>query len=299
MLILEVTMRSRIIFIFLTFLFSVNLLAKGREFKGPIRVDFDDLAQHDEALVYLPSDYDEDNNYPLIISLHGLGANAYIQNTIFNFKEFITKRQFILVVPEGIVGMGGLRYWNATDFCCGKKQRTKTDDVKYITSIIEKMSDEFSIDPKKVHLFGHSNGGFMANRMACEAPHLFKSFVSVAGTTFLNPTKCKKDAPLSMLHIHGTVDNIVRYNGAKGMYPGAKETLYRWVERNNCKGEAKEQENKVFYYKPYKKHFLTKEENWQKCDKKTKVSLWTVENMSHMMRVNGPYLEKILDFFFD
>ncbi|MDH5581077.1 MAG: alpha/beta hydrolase-fold protein, partial [Bdellovibrionales bacterium] len=209
---------------------STSLFAK--DFQGPIREDFDDLGLHDDVLIYLPSDYNELKSYPLILSLHGLGASAYIQNITFNFKEFITQKQFILVVPEGMVGMGGLHYWNATDFCCGSRQRTKVDDVEYLSSVIEKMISNYSVNPKEVHLFGHSNGGFMANRLACDVPHLFKSFASFAGTTWLDPSKCKSSSALSMLHIHGNIDNIVVYDGIEGSYPGALETTQRWVKRN-------------------------------------------------------------------
>lgn len=285
-------MRYVILFLFF---FSSALFAKN--YLNPIREDFDDLGLHDDALVYLPKDYSKGKTYPLIISLHGLGANAYVQNITFNFKELVTKRQFILVVPEGMVGMGGLRYWNATDFCCGSRQSTKTDDVKYISSIIEKMISRYQVDANSVHLFGHSNGGFLANRMACDVPELFKSMASVAGTTFWDDKKCKSKSPVSMLHIHGTVDNIVLYNGIEDTYPGAKETTKRWVERNKCRGEVQRAQNEIFYYTPYNKFFVTKEENWKSCEDKSAVSLWTVENVSHMMRFNREYLERILDFF--
>ncbi len=284
-------MRWLFLFIFI----SSSLFAKGQ--RGPIREDFDDLGLHDPALVYLPSDYSKGKTYPLIISLHGLGANAYVHNITFNLKEFVTKRQFILVVPEGMVGMGGARYWNATDFCCGARQSTQTDHVKYITSIVEKMISYYRVNPSQIHLFGHSNGGFMVHRMACDAPELFESFASFSGVTFLDPQKCKKKSPLKMLHIHGTVDNVILYDGIENLYPGARKTAKRWVDRNGCHPKVKRSQNKIFYYKPYNKSFVTKEENWRDCNKNTSVSLWTIENVSHMMRVNSEYMERIVDFF--
>ncbi len=41
------------------------------------------------------------------------------------------------------------------------------DDTEYLVNLIDKIASSYPIDREKVYIFGHSNGGFMAHRMAC------------------------------------------------------------------------------------------------------------------------------------
>ena len=91
---------------------------KIQKFNGPYWHDFDFVNKRGKSIVYLPEDYDAKKKYPLLISLHGFGGGANLQNTLFDFRPLTTKMQFILINPDGLKGTGGLRFWNASDFCC-------------------------------------------------------------------------------------------------------------------------------------------------------------------------------------
>ena len=65
------------------------------------------------------------------------------------------------------------------------------DDVGYLSGLIAEAEQTYNIDPKRVYLIGHSNGGFMSFRMACEASELITAIVSLAGSTFENPADCQ------------------------------------------------------------------------------------------------------------
>ena len=51
-------------------------------------------------------------------------------------------------------------------------------DVVHVQDV-DAIEAEYNIDPRRIHLIGHSNGGFMCHRMACEAPDMFASVVSL------------------------------------------------------------------------------------------------------------------------
>ena len=133
----------------------------------------------------------------------------------------------------------GNRFWNATDACCNF-DRAAVDDVAYLTDVIAEIQAELAIDPKRIALVGHSNGGFMSYRMACEQADLVSAIVSLAGATFADPADCAPSEPVSVVQIHGTADDVILYEGggpftdATGPYPGAETTAEIWATYDGC-----------------------------------------------------------------
>ena len=126
------------------------------------------IGQDRPADVLIPFDYTTSTRYPLIISLHGFGATGFLEAAYMGFIERIDKQQYVLVTPDGTENLEGQRFWNATPACCAPSDNL-VDDVAYIRSLIVEAAATYSIDVSRISLFGHSNGGFMALRMACEA----------------------------------------------------------------------------------------------------------------------------------
>ena len=56
------------------------------------------------------------------------------------------------------------------------------DDVGYLESVIDAVGNLYPVDRSRVFLTGHSNGGMMTYRFACEHPELIAGAASVAGT---------------------------------------------------------------------------------------------------------------------
>jgi polyhydroxybutyrate depolymerase len=187
------------------------------------------------AQVHIPSDYTTTTRYPLIIVLHGFGANGFVQALYLGLDTRVDPKQYVLVVPDGTKNEEGDQFWNATPACCARfPGDEEVDDVAYIRSLIVEAAATYSIDPTRIGLIGHSNGGFMALRMACEASDLVTSVVSLAGSTFVDDAKCAPaDHPVSVLAMHGDADDIVQYEGT-AFYPGARETIRRFAAHAGC-----------------------------------------------------------------
>lgn len=298
-------MKSRFCSLYLCFLFLLSGASFGVDFNGPFRQELDGHEDRDPFLYYLPS-YDKkqkelEPGWPLIISLHGVASNPYAQNKIFNFKEMSVEKDFILAVPHGSKGGLGVRYWNATDFCCGRNQNPK-DDVKYLNDLIDHMLNNYPINPKRVFIVGHSNGGFMAHRLACEIPEKIKGIVSFAGSNFKDFSKCKNKEPISVLQIHGTNDQLVKYHGT-AMYPGANEVTEWWKNKNSCSDDSY-QEFTMDGFDPlevnqFSLDYTTSVREWNSCSNKTKTALWTIKNGQHVHKFNADFLTKIVKFLFD
>jgi polyhydroxybutyrate depolymerase len=193
------------------------------------------------AQVQIPSDYTTTTRYPLIIVLHGFGANGGPQSIYLGLNTRVDSKQYVLVVPDGTENADGKKFWNATPACCAASQEEfQVDDVAYIRSLIEEAAANYSIDPARIGLIGHSNGGFMSLRMACEASDLVTSVVSLAGSTFADDASCAPAThPVSVLAMHGDADDTILYDGGQfgfdpNPYPGAKETIERFAAHAGC-----------------------------------------------------------------
>jgi polyhydroxybutyrate depolymerase len=157
-------------------------------------------------------------------------------------QGLVDEKGFFLVAPDGVQDSGGRRFWNATDACCdfGKKGQ---DDVAYVKGLVREIAADYAIDPKRVFLVGHSNGGAMSFRLACDAADVFAAMVSLAGVYFYDASRCKPSAPVGVLHIHGTADTVVPYDGgflsrslsdASGGLPDATGIAAAWAGHNGC-----------------------------------------------------------------
>lgn len=185
------------------------------------------------AAVVLPADYHTDAAYPLVILLHGYGVDADIQDVIFGLGVRVDALGFILVKPEGTVDASGSQFWNATDECCDF-DHSGVDDVGYLTGLIDEARATYPI--ASVAFVGHSNGGYMSYRMACEVPDRIDRIAVLAGAVYKDESQCVGTEPVSVLHIHGTDDDQVPYDSNPG-HAGAVESVERWSTKAGCAAE--------------------------------------------------------------
>lgn len=244
------------------------------------------------AVVYAPSDYDPSKAWPLVILLHGYSANGFVQNIYLGLSGRTTQDGFILVVPDGTKDAQGNLFWNATDYCCDF-YGVGVDDVSYVLSLIDEASAGYSIDAKRVYLVGHSNGGFMSYRMACEAPDRITALVSIAGATFKSESKCEGTGAVSVLQVHGTEDETIAFGGGL-VYPGAEETVGRWVTKDGCDpsgiaGDPLDIDDQVGGAE-------TQVTRWQGCDAGTSVELWAMQGSTHIPGFSTAFAEKAMAF---
>jgi polyhydroxybutyrate depolymerase len=232
---------------------------------------------------YVPPGYDKNTPAPLVILLHGYTASGDEQELYFQLKPIADKHTFLYAYPDGTIDEFGNRFWNADDACCdiGK---TGVDDVAYINAIIDDVQSKYNVDPKRIFLTGHSNGGFMSHRMACDAPRI-AAIASFAGAVWKDPTKCNPAAPVSILEIHGDNDMVINYNGGSnaglGEYPSAHDTVATWAAKNHCTGQLVDTGMTLdLDGEPVAPGAETKIEKYSSCD--ADVELWTIHNGTHV-----------------
>ena len=260
----------------------------------PSRIGPDDRT----ARVTLPSGYDASESYPIVILLHGYGASGLIQGAYFGIPNLARDMGFIGIIPDGTEDAGGNQFWNATDACCDFGP-TGVDDVAYISGLIDEALEVYAADPERVYLIGHSNGGFMSYRMACDASEKIAGLVSLAGATWGDPADCGDPAePVSVLQIHGTLDGTIAYDGGTvggRTIPSARESVERFAERSGCDGTWMDGDP-VDFDSSLDGAETTVEIQSTGCAEGTEYQLWTIVDGEHIPSLADGAIRQALDW---
>ena len=190
------------------------------------------------------------SDVPLIINMHGFTNSVSYQIEQSQMNAFVNSKNVAVVYPQGINSLG-IYSWNvgvAWDF-------NESDDITFISNIIDQVSQDFVIDSTKIYACGYSNGGFMTYELACELSNRIAAFGSVAGNFSLNiDQNCIDERDIPIIHVHGIVDAVVSYYGPS--IDGSlttPETIEYWKNKNDLDIESLEIINsnveKIFYTK--------------------------------------------------
>jgi len=220
---------------------------------------------------------------PLVILLHGYSANSDVESIYFGTLPVAEERKWLVALPEGTPDSQGKQFWNATDACCDV-DGMGIDDVAYLNAIMDDVASKYNLDKKRVFLTGHSNGGFMSYRMACESSGRVAAIWSLAGAMWLDTSKCKPTENVSIAEIHGDADESVNYDGGistdlKKEYPSAHVTVQDWATLDKCTGSLKAGDPADLV--PSTDGAETKVERYEGCPAGTSVELWTVQGGPH------------------
>src|SRR6056297_2309809 len=175
---------------------------------------------------YTPSNYHPDSSYSLLFALHGFTQNADAIMDYSKFNLLAEENNFIAVYPNGVNNS-----WNTQS---GFPGGSTANDVGFIETLIDLISNEQNINPNRIYSCGLSAGGFMSYILACELQDRLAAIASVAGTyspSALN--NCQPDRPFPILHIHGSDDLIVPPGGNFAAL-SVEETLQFWRNQNGC-----------------------------------------------------------------
>jgi polyhydroxybutyrate depolymerase len=177
---------------------------------------------------------------PLVIVLHGNSQTAEDMATRTSWPKVAAREKFGVVFPDGLN-----RAW--ADLRPLESRATRvppegTDDVAFITKLIEKYVGNGSADPKRIYVAGVSNGGAMAMTMICKRADLFAAGASVIfNLTDESAEACQPSRPVPMLMMNGTADPLIPYEGGRGTsrfavdgYWSTEKTINFWRHIDGC-----------------------------------------------------------------
>ena len=179
-----------------------------------------------EYVLYIPNSYDGTSSVPLMLNFHGFGGSAsdYIQEA--DMRSLAEAETFILIYPQGS-SLDGLPHWNACPL--GGDNKSDADDFGFIEAIINEISSQYNLDMERIYAAGYSNGGMMAYGLANYKSDLVAAVASVSGVML----ECigSTSHPMPVLHLHGTSDGVLPYNGS-GYWSSVQNTLDYWINFN-------------------------------------------------------------------
>lgn len=190
-------------------------------------------------ILNLPPGYYDSSGFSLVIALHGGGGSASQFERTNLLTEKANASGFIVIYPEGT---GVIKTWNAGT-CCGSAVTNQINDVKFISQLIDKLLATYKINPKKVYATGHSNGGMMCYRLACELSNKIAA-IAANSSTMVAASACHPARPMPVLHMHSKLDQSVVYtggigNGISNVYcPPLDSVLNVFSLQNNCNNPA-------------------------------------------------------------
>jgi polyhydroxybutyrate depolymerase len=200
--------------------------------------------QHDDHtrtfLVHLPPSYDGTRPVPLLLALHPSGSNGRQMQRISGFDAVADQVGFIVVYPDGLRG-----FWDYGTGLPEYKYDDAIDDAAFLSTLIDQLTTEFTIDPERIYAAGYSNGAHMAYRLACVLPDKITAIASVAGSvTDFVADACTSTEPVSVLMIHGKADTVLPWAGKPLHHETTGEVLGQalaapqgaefWATHNQC-----------------------------------------------------------------
>ncbi|MFH1119144.1 MAG: T9SS type A sorting domain-containing protein [Bacteroidota bacterium] len=218
-------------------------------------------------IVYLPENYNQGESLPLMLALHGLTQDGLEIMQFSDFNTIADTGNFVVAYPDGVDNS-----WNV-----GFAGGSTADDVGFLSALIDTLHQRYNIDLNRVYATGLSNGGFMSYRLACELGDRIAAIAPVAGTmTDGSYNSCTPQRQIPVLHIHGTADIVVNYNGGFGN-KSVDQVLSFWNNYNNCPAIPliEELPDLVAEGSTVERH------TWAPCDESTEVMLLKVINGGH------------------
>ena len=257
-----------------------------------------DIIRHnlifDERPVVLlfPENYEKGNDLlPLVLHLHGAVPvplldvhEVELENS--GYRDLPSKYGVMVAAPRGTLHPALERYfWNATEGCCGFEPvfGPQVDDARYLNRLLDRLLADYPIDPRRIYIYGYSNGAFMAHRMACDYAGRFAGIVAGAGATFHDAGRCVPSVPISVLQFHSLTDDTVLFSGGNFVpgfptdYPGAVETMERWADVNGCVGELEFGKKPHFDLTTFVEGKETMVNTFKHCPHGIDVALWSME----------------------
>lgn len=219
---------------FLWCLCAAVLLCSGLWTAGCMGNRLEHVAVGDDErgyLLHLPKDHDvKVLPTPLVIVLHQFTDTPKGTETLSGFSEVADRAGFIVVYPKGIN-----RGWNAG-------MRGAPDDVAFIGSLIDALSQQYNIDQDRIYACGLSAGGMMSQYLACRTDR-FAAVAAIAGSLTQGAADgCTNTRKVPVMLMHGTDDPVVPFEGGEtyagpGMRPvflSNAEGAAFWAAHNGC-----------------------------------------------------------------
>ena len=172
-----------------------------------------------KTLTYVPKNVEK--SPALVISLHGMNQDPEYQQKQTQWSALADTEGFIVTYP-----LGNNRMWDTGG----------TGDVKFVEAIMKDMELKHNVDKNRIYLSGFSMGSWLGYHCLETLGDKIAAFGPVSGVDIGKQPKANRK--VSIMHIHGTGDDVFKYTGdpshMAGGYPSIEEYVKKWAAYEGC-----------------------------------------------------------------
>jgi polyhydroxybutyrate depolymerase len=179
--------------------------------------------------IFVPPN-DTGKRIPVILLLHPAASTGRIVWDQTSLPRLALQHRILLIAPDGVNKTWNTHFWTEG----GRK------DVSFLSQLLDRAVKELGGDPERLYVTGMSAGAGMTFTLAWTIGDRLAAIGPVAnnlGAEMLDHPMIAK-RPIPVVHIMGTQDGSVPYEGGKvfGIWPvlSAKDTVTFWVEHNRA-----------------------------------------------------------------
>lgn len=230
----------------------------------------------------LPTHFDQAKPYKLLLAFHGSGGSSESMRSSARFEQYHS--DYIVAYPKSQEVE-----WN--EGCdCNIAHRKGADDLGFIEQIIEDVGTRYRLQEGEVYAAGFSQGALFAQNVACNLGDKVRAVATVGAPMSRQLSlSCAMEAPVSVMMVHGTADNVLSYYGSNHANFGllsSQEAVARLAALNNSLPnpllKSASQNVDLIHY----------------TNGKQKVQLHSIKRGGHSWSFSGfDTSQKILDFF--
>lgn len=194
--------------------------------------------------LHIPRGYEAGRPTPVVLAFHGGGGNPESMIGLSGLNAKADEAGFVVVYPYGSGRDPDTRLTFNAGNVGGYAKEKNINDVGFAGALLDDLATAVSVDANRVFATGISNGGMMAYRLASELSDRIAAIAPVAGP--MGTATCKPTRPVSVMHFHGSADELAPFNGGRGKgaagVPAAARpeffsvdySIRNWVKVNGC-----------------------------------------------------------------
>jgi len=179
-------------------------VSQSQDFPAPIRQEHTLGIQRDYFL-YVPSTYDPDKQWPLVVTCHGTRPYDDARPQAKEWAALAEGRGFLVAAPklEGVRGDAG---WFRTP---DKQIELQLEDEAVILEIVSRVKAAYNVADEQVFLTGWSAGGYAVLFTGLRNPEVFRALAIRQGNfdeRYLSPVMPHLDRHQPILIFFGAID---------------------------------------------------------------------------------------------
>jgi predicted esterase len=171
--------------------------------------------------IFVPTGYNGTRPYPLIVALHGLGANedSFMDSYARTVPTLAEQRGYIVVAPLGFRVDGFYGFSVFSDASAADRRRLDLSE-RDVMEVLSRVRKDYRIDDSRIYLMGHSMGAIGTWAIGAKYPEIWAALAPFSGLG--NPATIERMKHIPQIVVHGDADPTVNVSGSRNMVAAMK-----------------------------------------------------------------------------